>query len=169
MEEKKNYKVMIYQASRLFWGDLELNANLNPIHYLYNPQKLEFFSLKNAKTLSMSGTSPIKPVFYNELHISFKDVLASHFLPPNIEKYETGSTVEHSNELEVDITVGEFIFRGNLIFSNQLSLIQYIKRQSSQYITLSDVKVIHQSRKDFNKISTPYCFIKISEAIFGVR
>ncbi len=169
MEEQKISKIMLYQESQIFWGDLILNANISPIHYIHNSQSLTFISLLNAKLINFKRGGELKPVSYSELHIPFQKVLAVHFLPPNIEKYDTSSDVKKSNNFQIDITVGDFIFRGNLIFSNQLSMIQYIKMQSSKFLTLSDVRIIHQTRKDFNKIATPYAFINMSEAIIGLH
>jgi hypothetical protein len=169
MEEQKISKIMLYRESQIFWGDLVLNANISPIHFIHNSQNLNFISLENARSINFKKDGPLKPISYTELHIPVQKLLAVHFLPPNIEKYDTSSDVEKSNNFQIDITVGDFIFRGSLIFSNQLTLIQYIKRQSSNFLTLSDVRIIHQTRKDFNKIATPYAFVSISEAIVGLR
>lgn len=169
MESKKNYKVMLYQHSQMVWGNLAINTNISPIHYLHNPQQLSFISLQNAKVVSFNQQTSMKPIHYKEIHLPFKTLLASHFLPPTIETYDTGSDVEQSKNVEIDITVGDFIFRGQLVFSNQLSLIEYIKRQSSDYLTLAEVKIIHQTRKEMKKIVAPYAFIRISEAVFGLH
>lgn len=169
MDEKKISKIMIYKDTQVIWGDLVLNASINAAKYLQNAHQSSYISLENAKIITFSGNNPLQPLTYKDIHIPFQKILACHLLPPITGVYDTGSDVKQSKVEEVYITLGDFLFKGNLVFSNQLSFIQYIKRQSTHFITLSDVKIMHQTRKDFNKISTPFCFLKLTESIIGVQ